>query len=245
MRYVCMHKVTPSSEAFKLPSQELITGMGRLIGEAAKDGRLLGGGGLLPTKERVRLTCRDGGWHEEPGPFPARFELPMALATIKVDALATGLVWARRYGEAIGASEVEVGPLTEPWHLGICEKPAGHVPLQLMILPLANAASEQGRAPTAQQEQAVAQLHAEMVKQGVLTFAVTLQPSRTATRLHYRSGKRTITDGPFTESKEMVGGFCMLEIPSKAAMLEWAHRYATILAEDVEIDLRPAVEPRP
>lgn len=244
MRYACMHKVTPSSEAFTPPSKELIQGMGNLIGETAKAGRLLGGGGLLPSDQRLRFTFAGGRWQTEQGPFPGRNELPTGLATIKVDTLDQGIAWCQRYAAAIGAVEVELGPLTEPWHLGICEKPEGHVPLQLMILPLATAATEQGKAPTPQQQQALAALHAEMVKQGVLTFATELQPSRTAMRLHYRGGRRTITDGPFTESKELIGGFCLVEMPGREEMLAWAHRYATILAEDLEIDLRPAVEPR-
>ncbi len=244
MRYVCMHKVSPSTEAFRPPSKELIDGMGRLIGETAKAGLFLGGGGLLPSKERIRFTLVDGTWRTEPGPFPGRNELPTGLATIKVDSLDQGIAWCKRYAAAIGAVEVELGPLTEPWHLGVCPKPAGPVPLQLMILPLATTATEQGKAPTPQQERALAALHAEMVKQGVLTFATALQPSRSGMRLHYRSGQRTVTDGPFTESKELIGGFCMVQMRSRDEMLAWTDRFATILAEDVEIDLRPAVDPR-
>ena len=56
MRYVCMHKVGPTSEAGLPPSPELVAGMGQLIGETAKAGMFLAGGGLKPSRDRLRLT---------------------------------------------------------------------------------------------------------------------------------------------------------------------------------------------
>lgn len=242
MRYVCMHKVTPSTEAFQLPSKELIEGMGNLIGEVARDGRFLGGGGLQPSDRRHRLRLEGDRWHVVKGAKHGDHSLPAALVMIEVRRLEDGLAWAERYGRALGVQEVELGPTTEPWHLGLVPEPA-NPPLHFLIVPMATAATEAGTAPTPAQLRAVAELEAEMAKAGVLQFSTRLQASARAARLHFRDGKRTLVDGPFVESKELVGGFCMLEMPTFDEMLAWVDRYGRILAEDLEIDIRPAVDP--
>src|SRR5688572_21667412 len=133
MHYVCMHKAGPSSESGKRPSKQLIDGMGKLIGEAAANGQLLGGGGLLPSRSRFRLTFRNGDVTVTPGPYQGSNELPAGLTLIKVKTTEEGLDWAKRFGLAAGTDEVELGALTEPWDLGVCPKPE-NPPLQFMIL---------------------------------------------------------------------------------------------------------------
>jgi hypothetical protein len=241
MRYVCMHKVSPSSESGRMPSPELVTGMGQLIGDTAKAGKFLAGGGLKPSRDRVRLTFANGVCTVHPGPVVGGNELPAGLAIIKVRTFEEGIEWAKRFGLAAAAEEVQLGLMTEPWDLGICPKPEG-APLQLMILPKATKATEAGAKPSPKVAAEVAALTAEMVRAGVLTFVETLRPSREAVRLHYRSGKRTVTDGPFTESKELIGGFCMVEMSSLDEVLEWCNRFAKIIAEDFELDVRLAGE---
>jgi hypothetical protein len=238
-----MHKA-PRDEGFQMPSKELVEGMGRLIGETAKNGQFLAGGGLLPGGQRFRLTRKGGGWQVAARPWSPANELPSGLATIKVADAEQGLEWAKRYAAAVGADEVELAELTEPWHLGVCPQPAAS-PLQMMILPKANRSSEAGTPPSAAHREAFAKLTAEMVRAGVLTFHETLTPSSKSTRLHYRSGVRNVTDGPFTESKELVGGFCMVEMRSFDELLPWCDRFAKIIGEDLEMDLRPVPAPVP
>lgn len=242
MRYVCMHKVSPNSEAALPPSPELVAGMGKLIGELGKQGKLLGGGGLKPSRERLRLEHAGGTWKVTPGPLTGRNELPAGLATIKVATREQAIDWAKRYGAAVGAQEVELGPLTEPWDLGLCPKP-DHAPLQFMILHKATKASEAGAALPAKNAIELAKLKAEMVKAGVLTFAELLQPSSSAMRLHFRGGARSVADGPFTESKELIGGFTMVKLGSRDEVLAFCDRFAQIIGEDFELDVRLAAEP--
>src|SRR5688572_10501528 len=157
MRYVCTHKVSPNSEAELPPPPALVTGMGNLMGELGKAGRLLGGGGLRSSPNRVRLLSSGGGWTVTPGPFPGRNELPAGLATIKVATREQGIEWAKRYGTAVGAEQVELGLMTEAWDLGLCEKPA-NAPLQMMILHMATKASEAGAPLTGKQAAELAQV---------------------------------------------------------------------------------------
>ena len=71
----------------------------------------------------------------------------------------------------------------------------------------------------------------------MLTFVEMLQPSAKAVRLRYPNGKRSVIDGPFTESKEIIGGFYMVQMRSLDDALEWCHRFAKIIGEDLEIDV--------
>ena len=119
MRYVCMHKVGPTSEAGLPPSPELVSGMGQLIGETAKTGMFLAGGGLKPSRDRLRLTFAQGRCTVTPGPLVGGNELPASFATIKVKTRDEGIEWANRYDRdkprVPYTAVVAFGRRLEPW----------------------------------------------------------------------------------------------------------------------------------
>jgi hypothetical protein len=78
----------------------------------------------------------------------------------------------------------------------------------------------------------------EMTQAGVLLSMGSLAPSSGAARLRNFGGKTTVVDGPFAESKELIGGFVVLELGSRAEAIGWAARYADVLGE-IELDIRP------
>jgi len=235
MRYVCMHKASPQDEAGLPPPKALVEGMGALIGELASQGAFLAGEGLRPSSTRFRLTRKGGGWHVTRGPLVGTNELPSGLAILKVRTSDEALEWARRFGTAAEADELEVGPLTEPWDLGMCPRPADP-PLRYMLLPKATRATESGAAP---RTAALEKLQAEMESAGVLAFAATLAPSSKALRARYRDNDRSLTDGPFAESKELIGGFCLLELPTLDELLAFCDRFVRVVGGTCELDLRP------
>jgi hypothetical protein len=241
MRHICMHKASPEDEAGQPPPPELVEGMGALIGELARTGAFLAGEGLKPSSTRFRLTRSGADYTVTRGPLAGTNELPSGLAILSVRTADEALGWARRYGSALEADELELGPLTEPWDLGMGPEPAG-APLRMMILPMATRATEAGEPPSPRQRAALAALTAEMRAAGVLTFSATLQPSANAVRARYRDGDRTLVDGPFAESKELIGGFCMLELPTLADVLEFADRFVAVLGGTCELDLRTVAE---
>jgi hypothetical protein len=234
-----MHKDPAHEPADHMPPKELIDGMGKLIGEAVKNGIMLGGDGLLPSAFRYRLAFAKGKCDVTKGPYLGERELPQRIVILKVATAEQAIDWARRFGEAVGAERLELGQLTEAWDLGLCPRPAD-APLRFMILQMATRDSEAGKASTAAQQQGLRTMIAEMQKAGVLMFNEALLPSSKAVRLHYRDNVRTRTDGPFTESKELIGGFCMLQMRSFDEMIVWSERFARILGGTVEIDLRVA-----
>lgn len=94
---------------------------------------------------------------------------------------------------------------------------------------------------------AMIKFNEEMVNAGVLLAAEGLHPSAVGSRVEYANGKRTVVDGPFTESKELIAGFYLIQVKSKEEAIEWARRcpveYAPIPeGETAVIEIRQVAE---
>jgi hypothetical protein len=77
----------------------------------------------------------------------------------------------------------------------------------------------------------------DMTKAGVLLDTAGLRPIDEATRIQLADGRQTVVDGPFTESKEIVGGYCLLQARSKDEAVEWGSRFLELHGPDWEIGL--------
>lgn len=77
----------------------------------------------------------------------------------------------------------------------------------------------------------------EMTKAGVMLDTAGLRPTEDGTQLHWDRGKLSVVDGPFTEAKEVVGGYAIVQAKSKEEALEWGKRFAQIHGEDWELTL--------
>lgn len=91
--------------------------------------------------------------------------------------------------------------------------------------------------PTEQEMAAMGALIAEMMQQGVLVTTDGLQHSRKGARVSVKNGTFTVTDGPFTETKELVAGFAIIEVPSKAVAIEWTKKFLDVVGHG-ESELR-------
>jgi hypothetical protein len=232
MRFMVMHKVDAQMEAGGPPPARIIQEMGALVGRSIKDGVFKDGAGLHRSALRVRLVFEAGRRTVTPGPYEGRNELLAGFATIQADSMDHAIEIATRIAGAVGDGEIEIGPVVEPWDLGVMERPA-QAPKRFLLLRKADAAFEAGAAPPA----ALARVLEELGQSGALITAVTLAPTATGARLPLFVRKRAWTDGPFTESKELVAGFSILELPSLAEARAWTEEYATILG-DIEVDVR-------
>ena len=87
--------------------------------------------------------------------------------------------------------------------------------------------------PTAEEMAAMGQLIGDMAKAGVLLGAEGCLPSSFGSRVRLEAGKFTVTDGPFPETKELVAGFCMLQVKTKAEALEWTKRFLSLVKDGV------------
>jgi hypothetical protein len=236
MRFMMMHKHDPNTEAGTPPPMELVREMGAFIGEFARSGRLIDGAGLGASRTRTRLVFRDGRSTVTHGPYRGDHELPAAALLLKVRDRDEALGWAERYGAVLGDGELEVGKVNEPWDIGLMPAPE-NPPLQVLLIEKANDMTE-GIGRTKQQLAAIDALKDEMTKAGVLVRSLRLQPSARGKRLTFTNNQLRVSDGPFVESKELIGGFAVLELSGVEEAIEVSRRYARILGGTLEVDLR-------
>ena len=114
--------------------------------------------------------------------------------------------------------------------------------MRFMILVKASKDSERGVMPTEEQLAVMADYHEQLAKAGVLLDANGLQPSASGWRIRYSGGRRTVLDGPFVETKELVAGYTIIQVKSREEALEWAKRFPNPHDEDAEIEIRPLFE---
>jgi hypothetical protein len=236
MRFMIMHKNDPQTEAGQPPPRELVDKMGAFIGEYAASGRFIDGAGLSGSKTRTRLVFRNGQCTTKRGPYRGEHELPAATLLLKVSTREEAIGWAERYGKILGDGEIEVGKVNEPWDIGVMPAPE-NPPLHMLLIDKADRATESGgRSP--QQKAALSRLKTEMTKAGVLVNTIHLQPSSKAKRLVFKNNDLRVIDGPFAESKELLGGFAVLELSDMDEAIEMTRRYAEILGGTLEVDVR-------
>lgn len=97
--------------------------------------------------------------------------------------------------------------------------------MRFMIMVKATPDSEAGTAPDERLAEAMAAYHAELAKAGVLLDAAGLHPSTDGWRIRHADGQRTVVDGPFTETKELVAGYTLIQVRSRDEALEWTRRF--------------------
>jgi len=115
-----------------------------------------------------------------------------------------------------------------------------------MIVVKATKDTEAGKMPEEKDKlfAAMATYHEELVKAGVLLDASGLQPSSKGWRVKYTGGKRTVIDGPFTDAKELIAGYTIIQVKSREEALEWTKRFPNPVGEgaEAEIEVRQLFE---
>jgi hypothetical protein len=105
--------------------------------------------------------------------------------------------------------------------------------------------SKEGEACIKPQQMLLAEMekfNEELVKAGVLLAAHRLQPSMSGKRVRFSGEKRIVIDGPFTETKELIGGFWLWQVRSMEEALEWVKRCPSPNGGEAEIEIRPVLE---
>ena len=116
--------------------------------------------------------------------------------------------------------------------------------MRFMIIVKATKDTEAGVMPEERLIAEMAAYHEELAKAGVLLDASGLQPSSKGARLRYSGGKRTLIDGPFAETKELIAGYTIIQVKSRDEAMEWARRFPNPYGEgkDGEIEIRQLFE---
>jgi len=114
--------------------------------------------------------------------------------------------------------------------------------MRFMILVKATQDSEAGTLPDEKLLTEMGKFNEELVKAGVMLAAEGLQPSSKGARVRFSGDKRTVIDGPFTETKELVAGFWLWQVKSKEEAIEWVKRCPNPMPGDSEIEIRQVFE---
>lgn len=114
--------------------------------------------------------------------------------------------------------------------------------MKFMILLKADTNTEAGMLPDEKILTEMGKYNEELAKAGVLLAGEGLQSSSKGARVKFSGNKRTVTDGPFAETKELIAGFWMFRVKSKEEAIEWVKRCPSPLKGDAEIEIRQVFE---
>lgn len=114
--------------------------------------------------------------------------------------------------------------------------------MRVMVMVKATAESEAGRMPGTDLLAAMGQFNEELVKAGVMLAGEGLHPSVRGKRVRFSGTRRTVIDGPFAETKELVAGFWLWQVSSMEEAVEWVRRCPNPMDGESEIEIRPVFE---
>ena len=114
--------------------------------------------------------------------------------------------------------------------------------MRVMVMVKATSQSEAGKMPSTELLAAMGNFNEGLVKAGVMLAGEGLHPSARGKRVHFSGSQRTVIDGPFTETKELVAGFWLWQVKSIEEAVEWVRRCPNPMEGDSEIEIRPLFE---
>jgi hypothetical protein len=115
--------------------------------------------------------------------------------------------------------------------------------MRFMVMVKATKDSEAGRMPSQELMAAMGKYNEELVKAGIMLAGEGLQPSSKGARVRFSGERRTVIDGPFTETKELVAGFWIWKVKSKEEAIEWVKRCPNPMpGHEAEIEIRQIFE---
>ena len=114
--------------------------------------------------------------------------------------------------------------------------------MRFMIILKSDSNTEAGVMPTEQELTDMGNYNEELVKAGVMLAGEGLQPSSKGARVQFSDGKTTVLDGPFSETKELIAGFWLIQVKSKDEAVEWVKRVPIAATQETEIEIRQVFE---
>jgi hypothetical protein len=246
MKFIVLRKADPSTEQGAMPSEALMTAMGRYNQELVDAGVMLAGEGLRPTVEGVRLRLSGGHATVTDGPFAETKELVAGLAAYEAASLDDMVEWMKRWPAEDGDGDVTI-EIRQSGCPGGCAEvhpdPAADAPGKRFAVLLRSSPDLEAEAPVSQDKLDRLDAHnAVEAKKGVLLAADGLRSTAHGARIQFKGGKPSVIDGPFTEIKELIAGYWMIRVPSMTDAIAWARRNPYPCGPEVEVEIRPMYE---
>jgi hypothetical protein len=114
--------------------------------------------------------------------------------------------------------------------------------MRVMVMVKANEDTEAGNPPDTQMLEEMGRFNEELVKAGIMLDGEGLHPSSAGARIRFSGDERTVVDGPFAESKELVAGYWIWQVRDMDEALEWAKRCPNPTGEESVLEIRPVAE---
>ena len=115
--------------------------------------------------------------------------------------------------------------------------------MKVMVIGKASKATEAGEMPPAEMFASMEKFNEELINAGILLDGTGLTPSSRGARVRFSGSNRTVTDGPFPETKELIAGFSIWKVSSLQEAIEWVKKWPNPADEDSVIEIRPLFEP--
>ena len=119
----------------------------------------------------------------------------------------------------------------------------GETQMRVMVMIKATPESEAGQMPSMELIAAMGKYNEELVKAGIMQGGDGLKPSSAGVRVRFSGKDRTVVDGPFAETKELIAGYWLWQVQSMDEAIEWVKRCPNPMVSDSEIEIRPFFEP--
>jgi hypothetical protein len=246
MSFMILIKADEDTEAGVLPSEQLLTEMGAYNEQLVNAGVMVVGEGLHPSSRGVRVRFAGERTAVIDGPFAETKELLAGFWLWNVASKEEAIEWLKRCPNPTGADAVvELREAGCPSGLeGVGPQAPSASPAgarRYMVLIKSDRDMEAGVNPGNERLAAMARRNAEAVQEGTLLLAQGLQPSSKGSRVRFSGHARTVLDGPFAETKELIAGFWLIQAASMAEAIAWVERYPYPRDRDAEyeIEIRP------
>ncbi len=255
MRFFVGVKADAGSEAGEMPSADLVRAMNEFNEELVAAGVMIDGNGLQPSSQGYKVFAADGEPKIVDGPFAETKELLAGYWVIQAKSIQEAIARAKRAPmDADGhdatleirgifeladfpESDAESGwreneeKLREEWNAaspGPAQGSAQPSPGKLVYMGIVHATpeGEAGTLPTQEELARMGALMDESAAAGILLGGEGLRPSSEGVRIEFHDGTRTVLDGPFAETKELVGGYGIVQFDSEEQAREWSLRFA-------------------
>jgi hypothetical protein len=197
-------------------------------------------GELLPSSHGARLVFDAGAWSVSPGPFADPADLVASFMMIDVrdrdEALAWASRWPGREPHELEVREAGCGAGCVGFDVTASATPGGRQ--RFMVLLKSDRDEEAGIYPPPGIIDAMMRHNEEGVRAGIVLAGEGLKPTSKGARLRFEGGRHALFDGPFTEAKELIAGFWLIEAGSLDQACDWARRYPYPRRGRVDVEVR-------
>jgi hypothetical protein len=245
MRFMMLIKSDAQTEAGIMPSAEVFEAMGKFNDELIAAGAMLGGEGFKASAKGLRVHQRKSEISVQDGPLAAPHEVVAGYWILSVKSREEAVAWAKRVPCFEGEVELREIFELEDFPVDASERPGGwreveadarnaappaRIPgtKRFVVLLQADAATESGLSPKPEVLEEMGAFMQELTQSGALLGGEGLKPSSSATKVRFTAGKPSLVDGPFTESKELVAGFSIVQVKTKQEAVVLAKRLLDI-----------------